>query len=126
MSTGTSIAAAQSHLPHRGGLPPLRLERVRHYIEKNLERGVSLKELAEVGRLSASHFARAFKQSEGLSPYDYVLQQRVRRAQQLLAGTDMPLAEIALACGFADQSHCSRRFRERVGVPPSRYRWMNR
>ena len=120
MPTATGVAPAPSHL-HRGGLPPATLNRVRQYIEKHLEEGVSLKELAAIGRLSLSHFGRAFKQSEGVSPYDYLLGCRVRRAQQLLAGTEMRLAEIAVACGFADQSHFTRTFRRLVGVPPSAY-----
>jgi len=50
----------------------------------------------------------------------------VRRAKDLLAETDLPLSEIALASGFSDQSHCARRFREQVGVTPSSYRWSTR
>jgi AraC-like DNA-binding protein len=121
-----AVALEQLHLRHRGGLPPGVLRRVRQYIEEHLEHSVSLKDLAAIGRLSLSHFGRAFKQSEGMSPHDYLLQRRVQRAQLLLACTDMPLSEIALACGFADQSHCSRRFSERVGISPSRYRWSMR
>jgi len=127
MSTAmVDTALVSSRLLHRGGLPPAALQRVRQYIEDHLEHGISLEHLAGICRLSPSHFGRAFKQSEGQSPYDYLLERRVRRVQKLLALTDMPLSQIAVACGFADQSHCSRRFRERVGIPPSRYRWMMR
>ena len=108
---------------HRGGLPPRALRRVREFIEAHLEENISLQVLAVIVGLSMSHFARAFKQSEGVTPHDYVLRCRVRRAQELLADTELPLSEIAIAVGFADQSHCARRFREHVGLTPSRYRW---
>ena len=116
-----------AHHPRiRGGLPPRALRRVREYIEAHLEETISIDALAGIVGLSKYHFARAFKQSEGLTPHDYLLQCRVRRAQELLANTDLPLSEIALASGFSDQSHCARRFRERVGITPGRYRWSMR
>ena len=114
---------AQLHLRIRGGLPPRALKRVREYIEDHLEETISIEALAGIVGLSMYHFARAFKQSEGLTPHDYLVQRRVRRAQELLASTDLPLSEIALASGFSDQSHCARRFREHVGITPSSYRW---
>jgi len=72
------------------------------------------------------HFARAFKQSEGVTPHSYVLERRIERAQKLLAGTDIPLSRIALATGFSDQSHLARHFRARVGIAPSAFRWSKR
>jgi AraC family transcriptional regulator len=110
----------------RGGLPPRVLQRVREYVETNLESSVSLQDLATVAGLSTSHFIRAFRQSEGMTPHRYLLCRRVRRALGLLAETEMPLAEIAVASGFADQSHFCRQFRRFVGAPPSRYRWLAR
>jgi transcriptional regulator GlxA family with amidase domain len=96
---------------------------VRDFIDAHLEESVSIQALAEIAGLSMYHFARAFRRSEGMTPHDYLVQCRVRRVQELLASTDLPLSEIALAAGFSDQSHCARRFRERVGVTPSSYRW---
>jgi len=110
----------------RGGLPPRALRRVREYIAAHLEENISIQGLARIVGLSMYHFARAFKQSEGVTPHHFLLRCRVRRAQELLADTELPLAEIALAVGFSDQSHCARRFREFVGVTPSRYRWSMR
>lgn len=110
----------------RGGLPPRALRRVREFIEAHLDETISIQALAAIVGLSMYHFARAFKQSEGMTPHDYLVLCRVRRAQNLLAATDLPLSEIALASGFADQSHCARRFREHFGVTPSSYRWSMR
>ena len=110
----------------RGGLPPKALRRVRDYVMAHLEESISVQSLAAIVGLSRYHFARAFKQSEGVTPHRFLLQCRVRRAQELLAGTELSLSEIAIAAGFSDQSHCSRRFRELVGLTPSKYRWSTR
>jgi transcriptional regulator GlxA family with amidase domain len=126
----TSDTAAEKilQLPPRvrGGLPPRALRRVRDFVEAHLEENISVQALACIAGLSMYHFARAFKQSEGMTPHEYLVQCRVRRAKDLLAATDLPLSEIALASGFSDQSHCARRFREHVGVTPSSYRWSTR
>lgn len=110
----------------RGGLPPRMLRKVREFVEANLDQKISIAALARAVGLSMFHFARAFKQSEGVTPHDYLVQRRVKRAMKLLAETDLPLSEIAVAVGFSDQSHCARRFREHVGVCPRDYRWSMR
>ena len=107
----------------RGGLPPRAVRRVREFVEEHLEENISIQALADIASLSMYHFARAFKQSEGMTPHEYLIQRRVQRTKDLLAETDLSLSEIALASGFSDQSHCARRFREHVGVTPSSYRW---
>jgi|SRR5215471_18629342 len=107
-------------------MPPNAVRRVRDFIEAHLEKNICVQALATVAGVSTYHFARAFKQSEGVTPHDYLMQRRVRRAQDLLAATDLPLSQIALASGFADQSHCIRRFREQVGITPGSYRWSMR
>jgi len=115
-----------THVPARGGLPPRAFRRVREYILAHLAEDISNRMLAELAGLSAYYFARAFKQSAGVSPHRYVLQSRVERVKHLLVETELPVAQIALAAGFADQSHCSRRFRELVGITPTRFRWLTR
>src|SRR5215471_8145446 len=122
----TAPAAVRAGPGSRGGLPPRALRRVREYIEAHLQENVSLQALAGIAGKSTYHFARAFKQSEGLPPHEFLVRCRLRRAQELLAGTNLPLAEVALACGFADQSHFAHRFRRQVGLTPGRYRWSMR
>jgi len=109
-----------------GGLPPRAFQRVRDYILAHLEEEITNRDLAEFAGLSAFHFARVFKQSAGVSPHQFVLERRVERVKRLLAETDLPIAQIAVAAGFADQSHCARRFRELVGITPTRFRWLSR
>ena len=121
---GKSVVLPFAQLGHlvRGGLPPRALQRVLDYIEAHLQKNISVQALAEIAGLSKFHFVRTFKQSKGLTPHDYMVLCRVKRAQHLLSGTDLPLSEIALASGFSDQSHCARRFREQIGISPSQYR----
>jgi AraC-like DNA-binding protein len=109
-----------------GGLPPAALRRVKEYIDGNLGTNIGLAVLANIAGFSMFHFARAFKQSEGVNPHHYLLERRIERAESLLVKTDLPISEIAITSGFSDQSHLARRFRERVGVSPSTYRWSRR
>src|SRR5262245_17636356 len=76
----------------RGGLPPRALQRVREFIETHLEENISVQALADIAGLSMYHFARAFKQSEGMTPHDYVIQSRVLRGKDLLATSDLPVS----------------------------------
>ena len=108
----------------RGGLPPRVLRRVCDHIDDNIEQRISIEALAQLANLSVCYFVRAFKQSVGVTPHNYLIQRRVERTSELLSETKLPLSEIALAAGFADQSHCSRRFRQHVGMSPREYRWL--
>ena len=119
LPSGTMVSAG----PARGGLPPRVLRRIREYIDGNIDQRISVELLAGLANLSVCYFVRAFKQSTGITPHDYLIRQRVERTKQLLSGSNMPLSEIALAVGFADQSHFSRRFRQHVGMSPRDYRW---
>ena len=106
----------------RGGLTPAMMRRVHDYIDGHLNQNIDLESLAKAAGLSMFHFARAFKQSEGTTPHDYVLARRIAKARELLLQPGLALSEIAFAVGFADQSHFTRRFREAVGVSPGRFR----
>ncbi|WP_245472041.1 AraC family transcriptional regulator [Rhizobium jaguaris] len=92
-----------------GGLTPWQLRRARDTINARLDQDVSLAQLASDCGLSTSHFARAFARSTGIPPHRWVMQRRVDRAKELMR-TGTPLAEIALMCGFSDQSHLTRVF----------------
>ena len=109
-----------------GGLTPRALQRIREYIDEHLAENIELETLADIAGLSKWHFARAFKQSVGTPPHFYLIQRRLERAQELLAETDLSLAQIALKSGFSDQSHFSRRFRMFLGVTPRSFRWSKR
>jgi AraC-like DNA-binding protein len=106
----------------RGGLPPHTLKQVHEYVEAHLEDNVGVDVLAAMVGLSLFHFVRAFKESEGVTPHRYMLWRRIRRAQELLRSTNLPLTEIALASGFSHHSHFSNRFHQEVGVSPSTFR----
>jgi AraC-like DNA-binding protein len=108
------------------GLRPHLLRSVQHYINTHLDCALTNEVLAAAVGLSASHFCRGFMRSVGTSPHKYVIRLRVGRAQRLLAETDLPLADIALTTGFADQSHFSRRFLQVVGLQPSAFRKQHR
>jgi AraC family transcriptional regulator len=105
----------------RGGLAPVTLRRVLDYVEACLERDLTLGDLADVADLSPYHFARAFKCSTGWSPHQYVLRRRIERAKCHLAAGELPLAAVALACGFGSQSHFGARFREATGLTPREF-----
>ena len=108
-----------------GGLATWQTRRTLAYIEANLASKMEISDLANVVALSRSHFSRAFKHSVGLSPMEYVVVRRVERAKAMISSTREPLAEVALACGFADQAHLNRRFRDVVGISPGRWRRSN-
>jgi AraC-like DNA-binding protein len=109
-----------------GGLSPGAMRRVREYVEVHLGESIDLSILAGVAGLSVHHFARQFKQSTGMTPHVYLTQKRVERAQEMLAQTDLPLAEIAFAVGFFDQGHLARHFRHLLGKTPREFRWSQR
>ena len=104
------------------GLAPWQLARVRRQIEHHLGSRLTNADLAALVGLSEDYFARAFKVSVGCPPHAYVVKRRVEHAKSLLLGGDLSLCQVALAAGFADQAHLSRRFRETVGASPASWR----
>ncbi|MEA2916547.1 MAG: AraC family transcriptional regulator, partial [Bradyrhizobium sp.] len=100
------------------------VRRISEYIENNIEQRITVEVLANLASLSVSYFVRAFKQSTGVTPHDYLMRRRVQLTIQLLADTGMSLSAIAHAAGFVDQSHFARRFRQHVGMSPRDYRWL--
>ena len=109
-------------IPVRGGLAQWQIRRAKEIMRDNLEGPVPVAQLADGCRLSTSHFTRAFKETVGQSPHRWMLNYRVEHAKRLLAESDLPLADIACACGFADQSHLSRVFSRLAGASPRVWR----
>lgn len=105
-----------------GGLAPWQVRRIDLFIDANLQRRLRAETMSREVRLSPTHFSRAFKRSFGESPHAFVIGRRVARAQRLMLDSDLPLALIAIATGFADQAHFSRLFRERTGQTPAAWR----
>jgi transcriptional regulator GlxA family with amidase domain len=108
-----------------GGLAPWQLRAVRNYVVANIDDNLTNEKLAEQARLSPGHFSRAFKVSMGVAPHAFILRERIERAKDLILGSSVPLSEIALCCGFADQSHFTRMFRRHEGLSPSSWRRIN-
>jgi AraC-like DNA-binding protein len=106
----------------RFGLSRSSLKRIEAYVEANLGSSLDIDNLSSLVRMSSSHFIRSFQRAVGMTPHRYVIRCRVAKARELLTTTDLPLIEIALATGFSDQSHFTRRFQESAGVPPGAYR----
>jgi transcriptional regulator GlxA family with amidase domain len=105
-----------------GGLAPWQMKRVDAYIEGNITETLTLEQLASQAKLSASYFGRAFKVSAGETPHAYIMRKRVALARRLMLDTSASLAEIALDCGMADQSHMTRIFRRFTGTSPRAWR----
>ncbi len=104
------------------GLAKHRQKQALDYIYASLDQAISLAALANLLGMSQYHFCKSFKQSMGMAPYQYVRRQRVERAKQLLEQKDLPIASIALQCGFSDQSHFTKQFRQLTGITPKAYR----
>lgn len=88
----------------------------------NLHGNVSIAELAEACRLSRGYFIHAFRETTGMTPYQWLLRERINRARTLLLETDASLSEVAISCGFSDQSHFTRVFTNVVGTTPGLWR----
>jgi len=106
----------------RDRLTPRQARRVTDYIREHLSSGLSLNEMAQEAGLGWTLFIQRFKASFGRTPHQYAIEARVRRARELLTAGGMSMAEIATACGFADQAHFSTRFKTATGMTPLAYR----
>ena len=115
-------AARQPLRELTGGLSPSKLRRTIAYIQAHLAQALSLATLAAVAQTSPAHFARLFKHATGLAPHQYVIRCRMAYAKRLLAETDVPLLDIGLQVGCADQSHFTALFRTHVALTPKAYR----
>jgi AraC-like DNA-binding protein len=107
-------------------LPKWRIKRVQDYVSTHLEKCITLADFARVAGLSPMHFAAQFRAATGYRPHEYLLQQRIESAKDILSATDMGLAEVALALGFHAQAHFSTVFKKLTGETPARWRKSHR
>jgi AraC family transcriptional regulator len=104
------------------GLSKCKLQQVIEYIDDHLTKNLSLKEIASVVGISPHYFTSLFKQSTGLSAYQFVIHRRMERAKKLLCRQDLSVTEVSLHVGFLSQSHFTNVFRKYTGATPRLYR----
>ncbi len=93
-----------------------------NYINENYMNKITLADLAAKAHLSPIYFHKLFFDSTGMTPYDYILDKRIEKAKQLLAITKIPIADIAVCCGFTDQAYLGKVFKAVTGTTPLKFR----
>jgi AraC family transcriptional regulator len=126
-AAGRPAAAGQvaAHGRQVQALQKWRLKRVVDYIDASLSSKITLCDLAAIAGLSRMHFASQFRVATGLRPHEFLLQRRIRRAEQLMSDTTMTIMEIALTVGFQTQAHFTTVFKRFAGCTPRRWRVSN-
>jgi AraC family transcriptional regulator len=109
-------------LAMRGGLATWQARRAKDLLSSDLTTEVTLQDIASECSLSLGYFARAFKRTTGSSPYAWRQARRIDNAKDLLKHSSISLAEIAIICGFSDQSHFNRVFAQQTGTTPGLWR----
>jgi AraC family transcriptional regulator len=110
----------------RGCLPTWQARKVRDYIDSHITGPVLVADLCALVQRSEAHFSRSFKRTFGESPHAFLVRRRVELAAQFMRTTDAPLSDIALCCGFTDQAHLCKRFRQAAGHSPAAWRRAHR
>lgn len=105
-----------------GGLAPWQVARATEYLAANLSQDVTLAAVSAVARLSPGHFCRAFRVSTGRTPMQRLQELRMSRAEALLADRDLPVIEVAAACGYEQPGKFARAFRRATGRTPTEWR----
>jgi AraC family transcriptional regulator len=106
----------------RGGLAPWQERRAREFLLANLKGGVALREVARECGISVGYFSHAFRRTLGVAPHQWLIEQRVALSKEKLRDDRLSLSDVAVECGFSDQSHLTRAFRQTVGVSPGAWR----
>jgi AraC family transcriptional regulator len=120
LASGNRLAATER--PKVCELARWRLKRAIDYVESQLDKSVSLADVASSAGLTRMHFAAQFRAATGLRPHEYLLRRRIERAQEMLLGTRMSLVDIALSVGFQTQAHFTSVFKRYAGQPPRAWR----
>jgi AraC family transcriptional regulator len=124
----TQFDAESAHEPPDGGsrLLAWQARKVREYIDGHIAGPVLVADLCALIGLSEAHFSRSFKRAFGESPHAFVIRRRVELAARYMLQTDAPLSDIALRCGFTDQAHLCKQFRQSTGQTPAAWRRVRR
>ncbi|WP_244608551.1 helix-turn-helix domain-containing protein [Bradyrhizobium algeriense] len=101
------------------------MSRIKEFVDAHVSKEIGISELAGLIGLSQFHFVRAFKHSVGLSPYQYVLSERISVAKEMLSVSNLSIADVALAVGFSGAPQLNRVFRKLIGVTPTAFRREN-
>ena len=122
VAEATAVPNPTDSTPVRGGLTPWVVRKISNFIDANLDSAIRVDNLAALANLSRYHFSRAFRQSFDESPHAYIMRRRIERAQGLMLTSVVPLGQIAVECGLADQAHFTKLFRRLVGESPGVWR----
>lgn len=117
-----ALGAIAAYLRRPAGCPPCWMARVEKHIRGGLDDSIRVRDLALLAGVHPVHLARVFQHIHGCGVVEFVQRARVRAAAKWLAGRRLSTGEIAVACGFFDQSHLTRVFRRELGITPARYR----
>jgi len=120
----TTIVTLHRQQPERrcGALPKWRVRRLEEFVAANIEKRISLDDMAAAVGLSKMHFAAQFRVATGFRPREYLLLKRIERAKAMMTASTMPLVEVAFAVGFNAQAHFSTVFKRFTGKSPAQWK----
>ncbi|WP_346831477.1 AraC family transcriptional regulator [Pseudomonas abietaniphila] len=119
--SGAEAGDAEATKRTQENLAPWRVKRAKALMIELMAQGCSIEQVANECAISRSHFSRAFKNTTGLAPHDWLRQEKIRRAEALLKTGQIPISRVAQECGFSDQSYFTRVFRQLKGISPRRW-----
>lgn len=104
------------------GITPYMINKIRNYINQNIEKAITTKDIASIPNLSLYHFCRSFKKTTTMTPKQYIIKMKIDRAKNLLLKKDTNIIQVGLMTGFENHSHFSNVFKKYVGTSPRDYR----